>query len=57
MFHFTPDYLEWLDANDDLFQEIGATFIREYTLEFGTDHFYNCDTFNEMDPASDDPGL
>ena len=46
-----------MDANEDLFQEIGAAFIREYTTEFGTDHFYNCDTFNEMDPASDDPGF
>jgi alpha-N-acetylglucosaminidase len=22
--------------------------------EFGTDHIYNCDTFNEMDPKSGD---
>ena len=27
----------------------------EYSREFGTDHLYNCDTFNEMDPISNDP--
>ena len=29
--------------------------MREYIKEFGTDHLYNCDTFNEMDPSSKNP--
>ncbi|XP_066954766.1 alpha-N-acetylglucosaminidase-like isoform X3 [Macrobrachium rosenbergii] len=43
-----------LDPNDPLFQEIGSKFIQEMTSEFGTDHLYNCDTFNEMTPQSSD---
>lgn len=44
-----------LDPNDPLFLKIGSAFIQEITSEFGTDHIYNCDTFNEMTPASNDP--
>uniref|UniRef100_X1Z3X3 Alpha-N-acetylglucosaminidase n=1 Tax=Capitella teleta TaxID=283909 RepID=X1Z3X3_CAPTE len=44
-----------LDVEDPLFKEIGKAFIDEYTREFGTDHVYNTDTFNEMTPASSDP--
>ena len=50
---FPPTHL--LDAKDPLFQQLGAAFIREYKAEFGTDHLYNCDTFNEMDPPTSDP--
>ena len=45
---FAPTFL--LDPLDPLFQEIGSSFVTEYTAEFGTDHLYNCDAFNEMDP-------
>lgn len=41
-----------LDPNDPLFKRIGSDFIKELTAEFGTDHLYNCDTFNEMNPHS-----
>ncbi|XP_042869307.1 alpha-N-acetylglucosaminidase-like isoform X3 [Penaeus japonicus] len=44
-----------LDPNDPLFLKIGSAFIQEIISEFGTDHIYNCDTFNEMKPASNDP--
>ncbi|XP_047493816.1 alpha-N-acetylglucosaminidase-like [Penaeus chinensis] len=44
-----------LDPNDPLFLKIGSAFIREIMSEFGTDHIYNCDTFNEMTPSSNDP--
>ena len=47
---FPATYL--LEANDLLFGRIGAAFIKAYTEEFGTDHVYNCDTFNEMDPKT-----
>ena len=50
---FPSTYL--LDANEPLFQKIGAAFLKDYAIEFGTDHLYNCDTFNEMTPVSSDP--
>ena len=37
------------------FQQIGGSFIKEYRAEFGTNHIYNADTFNEMTPRSSDP--
>jgi len=43
-----------LDAHDPLFQQIGSVWIKTLTEEFGTDHIYNCDTFNEMLPPSND---
>ena len=52
--HFGPTYL--LESTDPLFRKIGASFIEEYINEFGeTDHVYNCDTFNEMNPSSNEP--
>jgi len=51
---FPSTYL--LDPTDSMFNEIGSRFIEEYIKEFGeTDHVYNCDSFNEMNPASNDP--
>ncbi|XP_069490537.1 alpha-N-acetylglucosaminidase [Ambystoma mexicanum] len=44
-----------LDPEDPMFQVIGALFLNEQTREFGTDHIYNADTFNEMTPTSADP--
>lgn len=44
-----------LDPEDPMFQVIGALFLNEQTREFGTDHIYNADTFNEMSPTSSDP--
>ncbi|CAN1777698.1 NAGLU [Linum perenne] len=45
-----------LDATDPLFIEIGRTFIEEQVKEYGrTSHIYNCDTFDENTPPSDDP--
>ncbi|GFN94101.1 N-acetylglucosaminidase, alpha [Plakobranchus ocellatus] len=50
---FSGTYL--LDFEDPLFQTFGKTFIQMQTQEFGSDHIYNADTFNEMRPASSDP--
>ena len=51
---FNHTYL--LDFSDPMFQEIGSSFITEYQAEFGaSDHLYNCDPFNEMDPSTNDP--
>ncbi|XP_059151841.1 alpha-N-acetylglucosaminidase-like isoform X1 [Physella acuta] len=44
-----------LDFQDPLFNKISKAFIEAQTNEFGTDHIYNADTFNEMTPTSSDP--
>ncbi|XP_030625950.1 alpha-N-acetylglucosaminidase [Chanos chanos] len=44
-----------LDPRDPLFMRIGGLFLSQLVKEFGTDHIYNTDTFNEMRPASSDP--
>lgn len=44
-----------LDPKDPLFQRIGTLFLTQLIRQFGTDHVYNTDTFNEMTPASSDP--
>ncbi|KAF7987757.1 hypothetical protein HCN44_003620 [Aphidius gifuensis] len=41
-----------LSPTDPLFNELGQKFLRTYIDEFGTDHVYNCDTFNENEPPS-----
>ncbi|GBL83222.1 Alpha-N-acetylglucosaminidase [Araneus ventricosus] len=45
----------FLQPTDPLFEEIGANFLRTYISEFGTDHMYSADFFNEMPPPSSDP--
>ncbi|XP_032679060.1 alpha-N-acetylglucosaminidase [Odontomachus brunneus] len=41
-----------LEPTDPLFHTIGEKFLRMYIDEFGTDHIYNCDTFNENEPVN-----
>ncbi len=43
-----------LDPSDPLFEKIGQQFIEAQTKEYGTDHFYSADTFNENVPPTDD---
>ena len=43
-----------LDPSDPLFEKIGQQFIAAQTAEYGTDHFYSADTFNENVPPTDD---
>jgi len=43
-----------LDPSDPLFEKIGQQFILAQTAEYGTDHFYSADTFNENTPPTDD---
>lgn len=45
-----------LDPSDPLFVEVGEAFIKQQVKEYGdvTD-IYNCDTFNENEPPTDDP--
>ncbi|GFR64270.1 N-acetylglucosaminidase, alpha [Elysia marginata] len=55
--HFNSTYsgTYLLDFEDPLFQTFGKKFIEMQTAEYGTNHIYNADTFNEMRPASSDP--
>lgn len=48
-------YVTFLEPTDPLFQELGSMFLRSYIEEFGTDHVYSADLFNEMPPPSNDP--
>jgi len=43
-----------LDPSDPMFEKIGRQFIEAQTREYGTDHFYSADTFNENTPPTDD---
>lgn len=43
-----------LDPEDPLFEKIGALFLETQTKEYGTDHFYSADTFNENVPPTND---
>lgn len=49
---FSEDYL--LEPTDPLFMTIGKQFYQILSAEFGTDHIYNTDTYNEMNPSSTD---
>jgi len=44
----------FLDPVDPLFQRIGKLFLIHQTKFFGSDHLYAADSFNEIDPPSDD---
>ncbi|XP_034938192.1 alpha-N-acetylglucosaminidase isoform X2 [Chelonus insularis] len=39
-----------ISPQDPLFKIIGKKFLQTYIKEFGTNHVYNCDTFNENEP-------
>ncbi|XP_025075204.1 alpha-N-acetylglucosaminidase isoform X2 [Pogonomyrmex barbatus] len=41
-----------LEPTDPLFRIVGEKFLQMYINEFGTDHIYNCDTFNENEPSN-----
>ena len=43
-----------LDPDDPMFETIGKKYIEAQRAEFGTDHFYSADTFNENVPPAND---
>lgn len=43
-----------LDPEDSLFERVGKAFLDKQTVEYGTDHLYSADTFNENVPPSND---
>ena len=44
-----------LEPTDPLYEVVGRTFIEVQTAEYGTDHIYQADTYNEMSPPVRDP--
>ena len=44
----------YLEPTDPHFKVLGTAFYKLLISEFGTDHVYNTDTYNEMDPSSAD---
>ncbi|XP_015593025.1 alpha-N-acetylglucosaminidase [Cephus cinctus] len=52
--HFNDQYCcpNLLNPVDPLFKKLGSDFLKEYINEFGTDHVYSCDTFNENEPPT-----
>ena len=48
-----PD-INIIDPTDELFVEVGKKFMEIQTKMFGTDHLYAADTFNEVDPPTND---
>jgi alpha-N-acetylglucosaminidase len=49
---FNDVYL--LDPDDPMFVELGKKYIEAQTKEYGTDHLYSSDTFNENTPPTND---
>lgn len=49
---YTEDYL--LEPTDPLFVELGEKYYQVLISEFGNDHIFNADTYNEMNPSSTD---
>ncbi len=45
----------FLDPFDLLFRKIQKAFLEEQTKQFGTDHIYGADPFNEVEPPSWEP--
>lgn len=51
--NFSEQYQSYfLDSFDPLFGQIQEEFLKEQTKEFGTDHIYGTDPFNEVTPPS-----
>ena len=44
-----------LDPRDPVFKLVGVKLMNAMKTEFGTDHLYSCDPFNEMNPNTDNP--
>lgn len=47
---YSDDYL--LQPNNTLFKQLGQMYYKMLIDEYGTDHVFNCDTYNEMTPVS-----
>ena len=55
---FAKEYNPWfLSPTDPLYTEIQKEYIRLQTEDFGSDHIYGLDPFNEMDPPTWDASV
>ena len=52
---YTSSYL--LDVTSNLSLSIARVYLRNYISEYGSDHFYSLDTFNEMSPPVSHSGM
>lgn len=54
--HFNKTYSDdcLLEPTDPLFMELGQKFYQILIEEYGSDHMFNSDTYNEMLPSSND---
>jgi len=53
---FPPEYESYfLDPFDPLFNKVQQLFLKEEIKDFGTDHIYGADPFNEVTPPSWEP--
>jgi len=51
---FEEKYRTWiLEVTDPLFNKLGKRYIEIQTQAYGTDHIYNGDVYNEMQPPTD----
>ena len=50
---YSGNYL--LEPTDPLFAELSAKFYRMLIAEYGSDHLFDVDTYNEFHPSSHDP--
>lgn len=41
-----------IDPSDPMLSKVATEFLRQQQTVYGTDHYYNCDLFNEMSPPS-----
>jgi len=44
--------LPYFPPNNTLFIELGQIFYKMLIEEYGSDHVFNCDTYNEMNPRN-----
>jgi len=52
---FEEKYRTWiLEVTDPLFNKLGKRYIEIQTEAYGTDHIYNGDVYNEMQPPTND---
>jgi len=52
---FAEEYRTWiLEVTDPLFNKLGKRYIEIQTEAYGTDHIYNGDVYNEMQPPTSD---
>jgi len=52
---FSEQYRTWiLEVTDPLFNKLGKRYIEIQTEAYGTDHIYNGDVYNEMQPPTSD---